>query len=75
MKVIDYVTVATFLIGVFWLGSRFYKWIGAPDDFYLAGRQLTPFILAASMTTANISLFSLMGRVFAAWWESSGSSG
>ena len=61
MKIIDYATVATFLVGIFWLGSRFYKWIGAPDDFYLAGRQLTPFILAASMTTANISLFSLIG--------------
>ena len=61
MKIIDYATVATFLLGIFWLGSRFYKWIGAPDDFYLAGRQLTPFILAASMTTANISLFSLVG--------------
>lgn len=61
MKIIDYATVATFLVGIFWLGSRFYKWIGTPDDFYLAGRQLTPFILAASMTTANISLFSLIG--------------
>lgn len=61
MRTIDYATVAAFLVGVFWLGSRFYKWIGAPDDFYLAGRQLTPFILAASMTTANISLFSLIG--------------
>ena len=61
MRLIDYAIVAAFLAGVFWLGSRFYKWIGAPDDFYLAGRQLTPFILAASMTTANISLFSLIG--------------
>jgi SSS family solute:Na+ symporter len=61
MRTIDYATVAIFLVGILWLGSRFYKWIGAPDDFYLAGRQLTPFILAASMTTANISLFSLIG--------------
>ncbi len=61
MKTIDYLTLAAFLIGIFWLGSRFYKWIGAPDDFYLAGRQLTPFILAATLTTANISLFSLIG--------------
>jgi SSS family solute:Na+ symporter len=61
MRTIDYATVAVFLVGILWLGSRFYKWIGAPDDFYLAGRQLTPFILAASMTTANISLFSLIG--------------
>ena len=40
MKTIDYAIVAAFLIGVLWLGSRFYKWIGAPDDFYLAGNSL-----------------------------------
>jgi len=61
MKAIDYATVAVFLIGIFWLGSWFYRWVGTPDDFYLADRQLTPFILAASLTTANISLFSLIG--------------
>src|SRR5512135_1373728 len=61
MTLFDYVTVAVFLAGILWLGSRFYRWIGAPDDFYVAGRQLTPFMLAASMTTANISLFSLIG--------------
>ncbi len=61
MIAIDYVTVVVFLAGMLWLGSRFYRWIGSPDDFYVAGRQLTPFMLAASMTTANISLFSLIG--------------
>lgn len=61
MSPVDYAIIVVFLAGVFWLGTRFYKWIGTPDDFYVAGRQLTPFILAASMTTANISLFSLIG--------------
>jgi len=61
MSAVDYATVVVFLAGVFWLGTRFYKWVGSPDDFYVAGRQLTPFILAASLTTANISLFSLIG--------------
>ena len=61
MTLIDSATICIFFVGVFWLGSRFHSWIGAPDDFYLAGRQLTPFILAASATTANISLFSLIG--------------
>jgi SSS family solute:Na+ symporter len=61
MTVVDYATIVVFLVGVFWLGSSFYRWVGTPDDFYVAGRQLTPFILAASMTTANISLFSLIG--------------
>jgi SSS family solute:Na+ symporter len=61
MTLIDFAIVIVFLAGIFWLGSRFYRWVGSPDDFYLAGRQLTPFILAASMTVANISLFSLIG--------------
>src|SRR5512136_1368166 len=61
MTFVDYTTIIVFLIGVFWLGSRFYRWIGEPDDFYLAGRELTPFMLAASLTTANIGLFSLIG--------------
>src|SRR5512135_3157288 len=61
MTFIDYTTIVVFLVGVFWLGSRFYRWIGNPDDFYLAGRELTPFMLAASLTTANIGLFSLIG--------------
>ncbi len=61
MTAFDYGTVAVFLAGMLWLGSRFYRWIGNPDDFYVAGRELTPFMLAAAMTTANISLFSLVG--------------
>ncbi|HWU36672.1 MAG TPA: sodium:solute symporter family protein, partial [Candidatus Acidoferrum sp.] len=61
MSVFDYLTIAVFLAGLLWLGSRFHRWIGSPDDFYVAGRELTPFMLAAAMTTANISLFSLIG--------------
>jgi len=61
MTILDYMTIVVFLVGVFWLGSRFYRWIGSPDDFYVAGRELTPFMLAASLTTANIGLFSLIG--------------
>jgi len=61
VAILDYVIIAVFLGGLFWLGSRFYRWIGDPDDFFVAGRQLTPFILAATLTTANISLFSVVG--------------
>jgi SSS family solute:Na+ symporter len=61
VAILDYAIIVVFLSGLFWLGSRFYRWIGNPDDFFVAGRQLTPFILAATLTTANISLFSLVG--------------
>ena len=61
MAILDYAIIVVFLGGLFWLGSRVFRWIGDPDDFFVAGRQLTPFILAATLTTANISLFSLVG--------------
>ena len=46
----------------FWVGSIFYKWVGTADDFYLAGRQLTPFILAAVLTATNVNLYSFVGQ-------------
>ena len=39
MTVFDYVTTAAFLTGLLWLESRLYRWIGSPDDFYVAGRD------------------------------------
>lgn len=61
MTAIDYVIVLLFLAGIFWFGASFYKWIHNPDDFYVAGRKLTPFILAATLTATNISLYSFVG--------------
>jgi SSS family solute:Na+ symporter len=61
MTAIDYLIVLVFLVGIFWFGSSFYKWVANPDDFYVAGRQLTPFILAATLTATNISLYSFVG--------------
>ena len=61
MTIIDTIIVITFLAGIFWFGSSFYKWIRNPDDFYVAGRRLTPFILAATLTATNISLYSFVG--------------
>jgi SSS family solute:Na+ symporter len=61
MTPIDYIIVLIFLAGIFWFGMSFYKWIANPDDFYVAGRKLTPFILAATLTATNISLYSFVG--------------
>jgi SSS family solute:Na+ symporter len=61
MTAIDYIVVLLFLAGIFWFGTSFYKWIRKPDDFYVAGRRLTPFILAATLTATNISLYSFVG--------------
>jgi solute:Na+ symporter, SSS family len=58
----DYLIVFAFLAGIFFVGSIFYRWIGSSDDFYLAGRNLTPFILAAVIAATNINLYSFIGQ-------------
>jgi SSS family solute:Na+ symporter len=57
------------MAGMFYVGSIFYRWVGSPDDFYLAGRQLTPFILAAVITATNVNLYSFIGQAGVAYKE------
>jgi len=54
---------------MFYVGSVFYKWIGSSDDFYLAGRKLTPFILAAVLAATNVNLYSFVGQAGIAYKE------
>ncbi len=67
MAILDYTIIVLFFGAISVLGIWLRKWVGNPDDFYVAGRQLTPFILAAALTTANVSLFSLVGVSGAAY--------
>ncbi len=69
MIAIDYIIVSVFLGGMFYVGSIFYKWVGSSDDFYLAGRQLTPFILAAVLAATNVNLYSFVGQAGIAYKE------
>src|SRR5262245_40630163 len=62
MNLVDYIIVFSFLGLTFFVGSIFYRWVGEPDDFYLAGRKLTPFILAAVLTATNVNLYSFVGQ-------------
>lgn len=69
MITIDYIIVFLFLVAMFYIGSIFYKWVGESDDFYLAGRQLTPFILAAVLAATNVNLYSFVGQAGIAYKE------
>lgn len=69
MITIDYIIVFVFLFAMFYIGSIFYKWVGSSDDFYLAGRQLTPFILAAVLAATNVNLYSFVGQAGIAYKE------
>ncbi len=69
MNYADFIIVFAFLGAMFWLGSVFYKWVASSDDYYLAGRQLTPFILAAVLTATNVNLYSFIGQTGIAYRE------
>ncbi|MCK9280569.1 MAG: sodium:solute symporter family protein [Melioribacteraceae bacterium] len=69
MNSIDFIIVFVFLAGMFYIGSIFYKWVGDSDDFYLAGRQLTPFILAAVLAATNVNMYSFVGQAGIAYKE------
>ena len=69
MNIVDYAIVFVFMAGMFYVGSVFYRWVGSSDDFYLAGRQLTPFILAAVIAATNVNLYSFVGQAGIAYKE------
>lgn len=62
MNYIDYTIVGFFLVLIFFVGSYFYRWVKSGDDFYVAGRSITPFILASVIVVTNVNLFSFVGQ-------------
>ena len=62
MGSIDIIIVLSFLLFSFLIGSLFYRWIESSDDYYVAGRQLTPFILATALTATNVNMYSFIGQ-------------
>ncbi len=62
MTGIDIAILVAFLVILFIFGSIFFKWIEKPDDFFVAGRMLPPFILAAALTATNVNLYSFIGQ-------------
>ncbi len=62
MHFIDWSILAFFIILMFGIGKFFYKWVGSADDFQVAGRTLTPFILAATMMSTNMNLYNFIGE-------------
>lgn len=62
MAPIDIVLVTGFLAIMFLLGSGVSRWIKGTDDFYVAGRELPTFMLAATITATNVSMYSFIGQ-------------
>ncbi|HUU30065.1 MAG TPA: sodium:solute symporter family protein [archaeon] len=62
MSYVDFSMLIVFLAGMFLIGYALSRWIDTADDFMVAGRHLTPFILAAALTAANVNLYSFIGQ-------------
>jgi SSS family solute:Na+ symporter len=67
MALVDIILVLGFLVLMFLAGIYFSRWIKDADDFYVARRQLTPFILAATITATNVNMYSFIGQAGAAY--------
>jgi len=57
MTGIDYAIVGAFLLVMALAGLTISKLIKDSDDIFVAGRQLTPFIMAATITATNLSMY------------------
>ncbi len=62
MTYYDFSMLIIFLACMFVIGYALSRWIDTADDFMVAGRHLTPFILAAALTAANVNLYSFIGQ-------------
>ena len=62
MSPVDIALVVGFLVMMFLAGVYFSRWVKDADDFMVAGRQLTPFILAATITATNVNMYSFIGQ-------------
>jgi len=61
MSWIDILIVSLFFGFTLFAGSLVYRWVGKPDDFYVASRQLSPFILAATISATNFNIYNYVG--------------
>jgi SSS family solute:Na+ symporter len=53
---IDYSIIAIFVLAMAAAGLTISKLIRDADDFFVAGRELTPFVLCATITATNLSI-------------------
>lgn len=67
MALVDIILVVGFLLLMFLAGVYFSRWIKDADDFMVASRQLTPFILAATITATNVNMYSFIGQAGSAY--------
>lgn len=61
MTGLDYSIVIIFLVVMAGGGFTVSRLIKDSDDFFVAGRELTPFILCATITATNLSMFHFIG--------------
>ncbi len=61
LATIDYVMVVLYVIFIVWLGFYFARRNKSEDDYFLAGRSLTWWLIGFSLLASNMSSSSLLG--------------
>src|SRR4051812_5859708 len=61
MTPLDYTIIIVFLLLMAAAGFAIARLIKDSDDFFVAGRELTPFILCATITATNLSMLHFVG--------------
>lgn len=60
MTIVDYSIVIGFLLVMAFAGLAITRLIKTSDDFFVAGRELTPFVLCATITATNLSMYQFI---------------
>jgi SSS family solute:Na+ symporter len=61
MTPLDYAIIIVFVSAIALAGAMISRIIRSADDLFVAGRELTPFVLAATITATNLSMFHFVG--------------
>lgn len=61
MTGLDYAIIIVFLTAIAAAGATVSRLIRNADDLFVAGRELTPFVLAATITATNLSMLHFVG--------------
>nr|VFJ68473.1 MAG: solute:Na+ symporter, SSS family [Candidatus Kentron sp. FM]VFJ68739.1 MAG: solute:Na+ symporter, SSS family [Candidatus Kentron sp. FM]VFK17098.1 MAG: solute:Na+ symporter, SSS family [Candidatus Kentron sp. FM] len=72
LETLDLVMVAIYVVFIVWLGLWFSRRMRTSDDYFLAGRSLTWWLIGFSLLASNMSSSSLIGMAGEAYADGRG---
>nr|VFJ44701.1 MAG: solute:Na+ symporter, SSS family [Candidatus Kentron sp. DK]VFJ44875.1 MAG: solute:Na+ symporter, SSS family [Candidatus Kentron sp. DK] len=72
LETVDLIMVAGYILLIVWLGFYFSRRLKTSDDYFLAGRSLTWWLIGFSLLASNMSSSSLIGMAGEAYADGRG---